>query len=66
MKKLFVSLALIAGIIVSAIPFRTSCGHVVNIRDIEGATVKELTNFLQYVNYTECGTYASGFTIYAH
>lgn len=64
-KTLLVGALFIAGV-VSAFPFRTSCGTVVNVTDTEGSTTTELTNFLKYVNYAECGTVPKGITVYIH
>ncbi|MFS4427884.1 hypothetical protein [Chryseobacterium sp. S90] len=66
MKKTLLVGALFITSIVSAFPFRTSCGTVVNVTQTEGYTMEQITNFLQFVNYNECGTKPKGITIYIH
>ncbi|MGH1517505.1 hypothetical protein [Chryseobacterium sp. JK1] len=64
-KTLLVGALFIVGI-VSAFPFRTSCGHVVNVTQTEGYTMEQITTFLQFVNYNECGTKPKGITLFIH
>lgn len=64
-KTILLGVILLAGV-VSAFPFRTSCGTVVNVTQTEGYTMEQITNFLQFVNYNECGAKPKGITLYIH
>jgi hypothetical protein len=66
MKKLFIIGAVTIGTFASALQFRTSCGNVVNVANTEGSTYAELSDFLSYVNYKECGTIPKQIIIYTH
>ncbi|EJL75381.1 hypothetical protein [Chryseobacterium populi] len=66
MKKTILLGAILLAGVVSAFPFRTSCGHVVNVTQTQGYTMEQITNFLELVNYNECGTTPKGITLYIH
>ena len=66
MKKVFIIGAVAIGTLASAFPFRTSCGTVVNVTQTEGYTMEQITTFLQFVNYNECGTKPKGITLFIH
>ncbi|WP_412850636.1 hypothetical protein ACL0VS_19100 [Chryseobacterium sp. PMSZPI] len=66
MKKTLLLTALFIAGVVSAFPFRTSCGTVVNVTQTQGYSMEQITNFLEYVNYNECGTRPKGITLYIH
>ncbi|MBB4806069.1 hypothetical protein HNP38_001341 [Chryseobacterium defluvii] len=66
MKKLFIIGAVTIGTIVSAFPFRSSCGLVLQISDsfAANATSETLISTLKQLNFNACGTFPSGITIY--
>ncbi|RQO39319.1 hypothetical protein DBR39_10070 [Chryseobacterium sp. KBW03] len=66
MKKTLLAVTLLIAGVASAFPFRTSCGTVVNVTQTQGYTMEQVTTFLQFVNYNECGTTPKGITLYIH
>ncbi|MDR6370353.1 hypothetical protein J2795_001103 [Chryseobacterium bernardetii] len=66
MKKTILLGAILLAGVVSAFSFRTSCGSVVNVTQTEGYTMEQITSFLEFVNYNECGTRPKGITLYIH
>ncbi|GAA4158651.1 hypothetical protein GCM10022217_20200 [Chryseobacterium ginsenosidimutans] len=67
MKKLFVIGAIAIGSIVSAFPFRSSCGTVFQINDwtTSQLTQAELKDTLSALNFNACGVHAN-IIIYSH
>jgi len=61
MKKLFIIGAVAVGTIVSAFPFRSSCGMVFQINDwsVSHMTPAELKDTLSALNFNACGTHAT-------
>ncbi|MDH6251845.1 hypothetical protein M2347_001572 [Chryseobacterium sp. H1D6B] len=68
MKKLFIIGAAALGTVVSAFPFRTSCGKVlmVNQEGIQGMSYGEVINTLKLMNGAACGTTNVSVTVYNH
>ena len=64
-KTLLVGALLIAGI-VSAFPFRTSCGMVFQINNdyAAGVTREALTSTLSALNFNACGSFPSSIVYY--
>ncbi|PKF74798.1 hypothetical protein [Chryseobacterium sp. PMSZPI] len=63
-KTLLVGALFVAGVI-SAFPFRTSCGQVIMVNGAEGMNTTHLTNILESMNYAVCGTRAE-IVLYTH
>lgn len=68
MKKTLFVTALLAASVLSAFPFRTSCGKVLQVNEagIEKMTYTQVVNTLKIMNGVACGTTNVGITIYNH
>ncbi|RQO40833.1 hypothetical protein DBR39_07820 [Chryseobacterium sp. KBW03] len=62
-KTILLSALLIAGV-VSAFPFRTSCGQVVMVNGATGS-LAHIENICESINLAVCGTYAN-VILYTH
>lgn len=66
MKKLLFTCAVIIGTLVSAFPFRSSCGTVFQINDqwASNVTISYLETALKELNANACGVYPSKIIFY--
>jgi hypothetical protein len=64
MKKLFIVGAVTIGNLVSAFPFRTSCGKIVMVNGATGS-LAHIENICESINFVVCGEFAE-ITIYYH
>ncbi|KAB1232791.1 hypothetical protein [Chryseobacterium viscerum] len=62
-KTILLSTILIAGV-VSAFPFRTSCGQIVMVNGATGS-LAHIENICESINFAVCGTYAN-VILYTH
>lgn len=66
MKKTLLTVCLLGAIVVSAFPFRTSCGKVYNVTGTEGMSMTQLGQELSDINFIACMERPSSITIYVH
>lgn len=64
MKKLFILGAVTIGTLVSAFPFRTSCGTIVSVNGATGS-LAHIENICESINLAVCGTFTT-VTLYTH
>ncbi|UZT98689.1 hypothetical protein ODZ84_03690 [Chryseobacterium fluminis] len=68
MKKTILLGAILLAGVVSAFPFRTSCGVVLQVNEagIDGMSYGQVVNTLKLMNGITCGTTDVGIVVYNH
>lgn len=68
MKKILILGAVAIGTLVSAFPFRTSCGTVVQVNEagIKDMEYGQVVNTLKLINGSVCGTTNVSIVVYNH
>jgi hypothetical protein len=68
MKKTLLTICFLGAVAVSAFPFRTSCGVVLNATPPPNCTASEMQIYLSGMNVAQCGTFVhpSSIQIYTH
>ncbi|MEY8760512.1 hypothetical protein [Chryseobacterium tongliaoense] len=68
MKKTILLGAILLAGVVSAFPFRTSCGTVVQVSDagIQDMSYTQVVNTLKLINGVNCGTTDVNIVVYNH